>query len=182
MKLVEACQADESMLASFDDYVINKADSENPFIVSFLRDEHEVIESLAGNSSYKFFIVRDEKTNQIIARSGINLCPTSDDIYGYGEKAKKMYRTKNMAVLAGDLVDPKYRGQKIQSFMIAERLKWLKSNGYNYAVAGIIENNLPSLTNYESFGFSCLGQKSITWDLKPERTDIVKLYGLDLCD
>ena len=175
-EFVEATASDLSELLEFTDRVLD-ADSSNPFIVSFLADAEKITASLTGGGHVKYFIVRDEGTNKLVARCGIHVSE-SDDIFAYGDTAKETWETTRMVSLVGDLVDPAYRGQKLQAFMIGKRLEWLGEQGeYNYAVAGIIEENLASIHNFEAFNFSYLGEQTIRWDQRPTQTNVVKLFG-----
>ena len=182
-EFIEADKSLENALMLFSDFVIGKEDLDNPFLVSFSTEKWKMEDAFNGKGTIRYFVVREKKRRgdgDIVARCSVNILPESEDIFGYGDIAKELYLTKNLATMTGDLVAPKYRGKGIQRMMIEERIKWLKAKKFDYVVAGIIEGNSVSKNNYESLGFQYVGQKPITWKLKPEQTDIVDLFGLDL--
>lgn len=170
-------------LLAFDYRVLNELDTENPFLVSFANDEVKIEQALLNPELSIYFVVEATLTGSIIARCGLNLNPSADDICAYGKAARKVFHAypDEMASMVGDLVDPTFRGRSLQSAMIHYRLAWLKDRGYRFAVAGVIDGNDISKDNYIAAGFELLGRKNITWDVEYPFTSSVILYGRTLC-
>ena len=57
------------------------------------------------------------------------------------------------AHLFSDYVHPEYRNNRLQSALLATRLMYLHSQGYNKARALIYNNNTRALKTYASAGF-----------------------------
>lgn len=169
----------EEMLA-FDRTIVHGLDAGNPALASFLRDEHVPRLAVAGEEDHLYFVYRDGEPPQIVARCGIDLAPPEDDISGYGNAAARLYAAGKTASLVGDLVHPECRGQGLQTKMIGYRLEYLCLNGYDYAVAGIVDGNTASWDNYVALGFSPVGEKTIEWGSQPDRSDKVTLLAVRL--
>lgn len=175
------CQAslnEKKALKDFDAEIIMSADKGNPYLISFVDDGHFVDESYEDPSRYKFFMYKDDPSGEIIARCGVHFAPTKEDIYGYGKQARRLYDNVCIATLIGDLVHPSSRGRGIQREMIEYRLDYLFNAGFDGVAAGIIEGNDASFSNYLAFGFSVVGEKTITWSTGEKNK--VSLLFLDL--
>jgi len=173
--IIEAAISDKSALMEFDDLVVNRLDKSNPFVVSIRNDAAFLNEAFTESARYRFFLVKEGSRSPIIARCAINTYLDSDDICAYGERASQMFCSQRMASLIGDLVHPDKRGLGIQRRMIDFRLELLANIGYDVAVAGILDGNQASWTNYIERGFEPVGTKQITWEAEPGRTDNVTL-------
>lgn len=175
---------DKDELIEFDKEVIQQLDKDNRFNISFANSEKKISDSLQSKNNFVFYVLRENSTEQIIARCAINFHPTSKDICAYGEEAEMLFNTRKLVSFAGDLVHPKARGCDLQKNMIKQRSQILKEcrefsvYDYDYVVAGIIEGNIASMKSYKDLGFQEVGRKIVNW--VDGTSDNVILVGLDL--
>lgn len=66
---------------------------------------------------------------------------------------------KDSALLVGCLIDPKYRGNKLQIDLVSEREKYAKENNCISMLVSVSEKSIASTKNIRNFGYSVIGSR-----------------------